>query len=109
MSGFQAAYCYEFELEPNLFPIITSPKGSLKSMRHQRLAGILPVNKAVRADAPKQKTIILQTFAQFAATFSAVAIDNNRSGAYSSRLSLLRQPPLSRGLIFCSLKKADYR
>ena len=74
-------------------------------MEHQRLADILPVNKAVRANTPKQKTIIPQTFADFVETFSAVAIDNNRSGAYSSRLSLLRQPPLLRGLIFCSLKK----
>ena len=74
-------------------------------MEHQRLADILPVNKAVRANTPKQKTIISQTFAQFAATFSAVEIDSFGQGAYSSRLSLLRQPPLSRGLIFCSLKK----
>ena len=59
-------------------------------MERQRLADILPVNKAVRANTPKQKTIMLQAFAAFAATFSAVAIDNIHSDAYSSRLSLPR-------------------
>ena len=74
-------------------------------MEHQRLADILPVNKAVRANTPKQKTIIPQTFADFVETFSVTEIDNIHLDAYSSRLSLLRQPPLLRGLIFCSLKK----
>jgi len=47
----------------------------------------------LRASASEQKTIIAQSFDRFTETFSVVGIDNIGLCAYSSHLSLLRQPP----------------